>query len=76
LLLLTGVIFPIGEGSATVQAVARLFPLFFALPPLSGWLTFGVLPSMFGSQVFGLAIQILVFGLLAALAFWRLRRQF
>jgi ABC-type transport system involved in multi-copper enzyme maturation permease subunit len=75
LLLLTGLLFPIGEGSATAQALASLFPLTFAMPALDAWLTFGVIPSLFGSQMFELTIQVMAFGLLAGLAFWRLRRR-
>lgn len=76
LLLLTGVFVPIDQGSGTVRAIAHLFPLSFAMPPLSGWLYFGVSPSHFLSEVRWLATQASVFGLLSVLAFWRLRRQF
>lgn len=76
LLLLTGALIPTGEGSVAVRLVANLFPLSFAMPPLAAWLSFGVPASRFGTQILCLAVQILVFGPLAGLAFWRLRRQF
>jgi hypothetical protein len=75
-ILFTGVIFPMSVGSAAAQAVASLFPLSFAMPPLSGWFSFGTSPSQFGENVHCLMVQTLVFGGLASFAFWRLRREF
>ena len=66
---------PLEDGSLTVRVISHLFPLSFAMPPLSGWLYFGMLPSSFHTELMWLVSQTVVFGLLSVFGFWHLRRQ-
>ena len=75
LILISGFIFPIQEGSVLIRVLAHLLPLTFILPELRSWM-FGAGSAVLKlDSLAWLSGQAVVYGALAALAFGRLLRR-
>jgi hypothetical protein len=69
LTLLTGFITPLAEASLIVRVMSRLLPLSYALPLLNNWF-FGADLAATASLAWSLAAQLVLYGCIAAYAFW------